>query len=59
MKALVEIIVGLLFLVLGIFLLTYNAWFQAFVQLLQGGIIIVLLLLGIGILLLGLSDLKG
>lgn len=58
MKAFVEIILGLLFLIVGIFLLTYKTWFQSFVVLVQGGVVVFVFLLGLGVLLLGLSELK-
>ncbi len=58
MKAFVEIVIGLIFIVIGILLLTYQSWFKSFVVIVQGGIILVIFLLGLGVLLLGLSELK-
>ncbi len=58
MKALIEIVVGLLFLVVGVFLLTYKTLLMAFLTIVRGGIVSALFLLGLGIILLGISELK-
>ena len=58
MKARIEIVVGLLFLVVGVFLLTYKTWLMAFLTIVRGGIVSALFLLGLGIILLGISELK-
>ncbi len=58
MKALLQILVGLVLIVGVLFLLTYSSWFWATVHLIQGGIVVLLFLIGIGLVLLGASELK-
>lgn len=57
-KEALQIIIGLLFLVGMLYLLTYSSWFWATIHLIQGGIIILLFFIGIGLVLLGASELK-
>lgn len=58
MKELIKIIVGLLFIIIALFLLTYSSWLSAFVSLIQGGIIVMLFLVALGFILIGFTELK-
>ena len=58
MRAFIQMLVGLLLLVGVLFALTYSSWFWAAVRFVQGGLLIVLFLIGIGLVLLGASELK-
>ena len=58
MKGVVQIILGLAFLVLVLLALTYPSWLLATIKLIQGGIVLLLALAGVVLLLIGLSDLK-
>jgi|TARA_Y100000310_G_scaffold334233_1_gene413507 hypothetical protein len=59
MKGLVQIIIGLIFWVAVLYISTFNNWLLAAWHLLQGGIVWGLFFVGLGLLLLGLSELKG
>ena len=59
MKGLVQIIIGLLFWVGMTYLLLIPSWLSAAYRLLQGGIVWGLLFVGLGLVLLGLSELRG
>jgi hypothetical protein len=58
MRAFIQMMAGLLFLVIVLFALTYSSWFWAAVRFVQGGLLILLFLIGIGLVLLGASELK-
>ena len=58
MKALMQMIVGLIFIVGVLYILTYSSWFWAAVRLIQGGLVLLVFLVGIGLVLLGASELK-
>ena len=59
MKGIFQIILGLLFIVLALIALTYNSWLVATINLVQGGIVIFLILIGIVTILLGFAEVKG
>ena len=58
MKGLLQMIIGLILIVGVLYILTYSSWFWATVRLVQGGIVLLLFLIGIGLVLLGASELK-
>lgn len=58
MKVFIQVIVGLLFLIGALYLLTFSSWLWAAIRLIQGGVVVVLFLIGIGLVLLGASELK-
>ena len=58
MKGLMQMIIGLILIVGVLYILTYSGWFWATVRLVQGGIVLLLFLIGIGLVLLGASELK-
>ena len=59
MKGIIEIIIGLLLIVFTIWILfTYQGWWAALKDVLQGGIMLLLLLVGLAVIALGVSDLK-
>lgn len=59
MKGFVQIVVGLLLFVIVAYILTYSTWLWATLELLQGGIVLLLFLIGLGFLLIGFSEVKG
>ncbi len=58
MKALIQMMIGLMLIVGVLYVLTYQSWFWAAVKLVQGGLVLLVLLIGIGLVLLGASELK-
>ena len=58
MNELIKVVTGLILLVIVLFLLTYQGWLKAFITLIQGGIISLLILIALGLILIGLSELK-
>ena len=58
MKGLVQLLIGLLFLVSVMWILTSSSWFWATIRLIQGGLVVLLFFIGIGLVLLGTSELK-
>ena len=59
MKGIIEIIIGLLLIVFTIWILfTYQGWWAALKDVLQGGVMLLLLLVGLAVIALGVSDLK-
>ena len=58
MKGLVQIVIGLLLWVGTLYLLTLTNWLQAALDLLRGGIIFGLFFIGLGLLLLGINELR-
>jgi len=58
MNGLIKIVIGLLVLVLALYLLTFRSWLSAFITILQGGIIGLLILVTLALILLGFSELK-
>jgi hypothetical protein len=56
---LVKVIIGLIILVVAIwFSITFSGWGRALIDLLQGGIVLVVLFIGLILIMLGFSDLK-
>jgi len=53
-----KVVIGLALVVLGLMLLTYDSWLVATIALIQGGIVIVIILVGLGLIFLGLTELK-
>jgi len=53
-----KIVIGLAFAVLGLMLLTYSSWLSATVALIKGGIVVAIILVGLGLIFLGLTELK-
>jgi len=58
MKAIIQIIGGLTVIVFVLLLLTYTSWFWATIKLIQGGFIVFLAVIGIVMLLLGISEVR-
>ncbi len=58
MKGLIKIVVGLIIFVAIVYVLTYQNWLWATLKFLQGGVIVLLFLIGLGFVILGFSDLK-
>lgn len=59
MKEYIKIIIGLLLILLAIYaVLSWNSWLRATIALLQGGIIGLVVLIGIALVVLGISDAK-
>lgn len=58
MKGMIQIIIGLLLFVIVLLALTESSWLWATIQLIQGGIIILLFLIGLGLIIFGASELK-
>lgn len=53
-----KLIIGLTLVILGLMFLTYTSWFEATIALIKGGIVIVIILVGLGLGFLGLTELK-
>ncbi len=51
-------IIGLLFIILGLILLTHDKWYAATATLIRGSVVIIILLVGLLLTFLGLSELK-
>ncbi len=59
MKEYIKIVIGLLLILLAIYaVLSWNSWLRATIALLQGGIIGLVVLVGIALVVLGISDAK-
>ena len=61
LKNLLKIILGLILIVLPIWLVTFDSlrgWGQAALDLIQGGIVIAIIMIGLVLLVLGFSELK-
>jgi len=58
LKGLLQVIFGLLLFVMVFYILTFSSWFAATVQLIKGGMVAVLFFMGLGLFLLGLTELK-
>ena len=58
-KGFLQIVIALLLWVMVLYLLTVPNWLKAAVTLLRGGIVFGLFFVGLGLLLLGYSELKG
>ena len=58
MEGLLKIIIGLLVFILAVFSLTFVSWLNAFVNVIKGGIVILLFMVALGLILLGFSELK-
>lgn len=54
-----KIIVGLIFLILALMLVTYNSWLLAVIALIKGGIVLIMVLIGLVLVFLGITELKG
>ena len=57
MKGLIQILIGLVFIVVVLFSLTYTSWFWATIRLIQGGLVLLVFFIGLGLILLGASEL--
>lgn len=53
------LIIGVLLWIIFLYALTYSSWLWATVKLIQGGITLGLFFLGLGLLILGISELRG
>ena len=51
-------IIGLTLVVLSLMLLTYSSWYTATAAVIKGGIVLIILLIGLGLGFLGLTELK-
>lgn len=58
MRGLMQLLIGLLFIVGTLWILTYTSWFWATIRFVQGGLVILLFLIGVGLVLLGASELR-
>lgn len=58
MKGLVQIVIALLLWVVTLYLLTVPNWLQATLMLVRGGIVFGLFFVGLGLLFLGISELR-
>ncbi len=58
LKGLLSIIVGLLFWLALVYVLSYPAWLRAFVTLIQGGLVSLIFLVGVGFILFGVSQMR-
>lgn len=58
MKGFVQIVIALLLWVVTLYLLTAPNWLQATLTLVRGGIVFALFFVGLGLLFLGISELK-
>lgn len=58
MRGLLQLLMGLLFIVGTLWVLTYTNWFWATIHFVQGGLVLLLFLIGIGLVLLGASELR-
>lgn len=59
MKGLLQIVIALLLWVVTFYLLTVPNWLKATISVLRGGIVFGLFFIGLGLLFLGISELKG
>jgi len=53
-----KIIVGLIFAILALMLVTYNSWLAATIVLVKGGIVLTIVLIGLVLIFLGITELK-
>ena len=58
MGKVVFILIGLIFMAVGVWLCTLGAWQQAVVGFIKGAVVIMLLLIGLGVFVFGLSELR-
>ena len=58
LKGLLSIIVGLLFWLALVYVLAYPVWLRALVTLIQGGLVLLIFLIGVGFLLFGVSQMR-
>ena len=58
MKGLIYVIAGLLLIIVALFALMHSSWLWATIRLVQGSIVIALVLIGLGLLFIGASELK-
>jgi len=59
MKSVFEILAGLILIIIFSWAITFGGWWQAIKDILQGGILLSLLGLGLVLVFLGISELKG
>ena len=59
MKGLLQIVAGLLFFVAVAYLLLSGSWLLATIKLIQGGMLLMFFFMGLGLVLLGVSELRG
>jgi len=58
LQQITKAIVGLVLVILGLLLLTYDSWYMALLTIIQGGVVLAIFLIGLGLILLGLMELK-
>jgi len=58
LQQITKAIVGLVLVILGLLLLTYDIWYMALLTLIQGGVVLTIFIVGLGLVLLGLMELK-
>lgn len=59
MREYIKIVIGLLLILIALYaLLSWNSWLRATIALLQGGVIGLVVLIGIALVVLGISDVK-
>ena len=58
MKGLIYLIIGLLLLVVVLYTLTYSSWLWATIRLIQGGLVLLIFFISLGLILLGATELK-
>ena len=59
MKGLLQIVACLLFFVAVAYLLLSGSWLLATIKLIQGGMLLMFFFMGLGLVLLGVSELRG
>ena len=58
MGKVVSILIGLIFMAVGVWLCTIEPWQQAVVGFIKGGVVIMLLVIGLGVFVFALSELR-
>ena len=58
LKEMVEILFGLLFWVILLYALSFGSWLNALVKFVQGGVLVGLFFIGLGLIALGVMELK-
>lgn len=58
MKFIFKIILGLVFIILGLMLLTYPSWLSATVDLIKAGVVILIILVGLVVTFMGVAEMR-
>jgi len=58
MRGLIQLLIGLLLIVGVLWVMTSSSWFWATIRFVQGGLVVLVFLIGIGLVLLGAGELK-